>query len=222
MKRTGKILPWTQPAHSGFDISGVERGISAPGRSGLRPSRAWLAGLRGGISRALLLAVVGVSIGLTDPAMAAADGIDSFLRKGIEEMFPTASNCKSLSEASRFSRAPQVVEVRNGELLIGYGVALHVVSRSGPFRILVAVSPEETVMEVKIPKYPHRRGRGVRKGSFLEQFKGVSYGEPFKLGEQVDGVSGATSSATAVTDGVRQALMLVRRHRPAVETDGKE
>ena len=114
---------------------------------------------------------------------------------------------------SRLSSAPRIVEVRNGDVLLGFGVELKVKSRSGPFRMLVSVSPDEAVIDVQIPKYPHRRGRAVKKQTFLDQFNGVSYGEPLKLGEQVDGVSGATSSATALTGGVRQALLLVHRYR---------
>ena len=103
--------------------------------------------------------------------------------------------------------------MRDGEILLGYGVSLKVVSRSGPFHILVAISPKETVMSVKIPKYPHRRGRAVKKQTFLDQFNGAAYGETLRLGEEIDGVSGATSSATALTGGVRQALHLVHRYR---------
>lgn len=139
--------------------------------------------------------------------------VDSVLKAAIAEAFPASSSWKSLPPKSRASRAPQLLEVRKGEVLLGYVVELYPVSRSGPFRIVVAVSPDETVMAVKVPKYPHRRGRGVRKKTFLEQFNGVSYGEPLKLREQVDGVSGATSSSGALTLGVRQALLLVHRHR---------
>jgi hypothetical protein len=105
------------------------------------------------------------------------------------------------------------VEVRNGDVLLGFGVELKVKSRSGPFRMLVSVSPAETVIDVQIPKYPHRRGRAVKKQTFLDQFKGAAYGDPLRLGEEIDGVSGATSSSTALTEGVRQALLLVHRYR---------
>ncbi len=153
----------------------------------------------------LLLCLVGTSLSW-------GNEVDPAFRAVLTEVFPASKGWKNLSPESRSSRDPQLVEVRNGDILLGYGVALYAASRSGPFRIVVAVAPDETVMAVKIPKYPHRRGRKVRKKTFLEQFKGVSYGEPLKLGEQVDGVSGATSSANALTRGVRQALLLVHRH----------
>jgi hypothetical protein len=131
--------------------------------------------------------------------------------KELMEAFPTATRSTMLMSTSRFSSAPRIMEVRDGDVLLGYAVDLKVKSRSGSFRMLVAVSPEEAVIEVQVPNYPHRRGRGVRKQSFLQQFNGVTYGQPLRFGEQVDGVSGATSSSAAVTGGVRQALILIHR-----------
>lgn len=140
-------------------------------------------------------------------------GSDSALLKDFTEAFPAATHAKILLPTSGLSRTPRVVEVRNGDVLLGFGVELKVKSRSGPFRMLVSVSPAETVIDVQIPKYPHRRGRAVKKQTFLDQFKGAAYGDPLRLGEEIDGVSGATSSSTALTEGVRQALLLVHRYR---------
>lgn len=152
-------------------------------------------------------------IGLAGASLSWGNEADPALQAVLTKVFPASKDWKNLSPKADSSRAPQVVEVRNGEVLLGYGVSLYPASKSGPFRIVVAISPDETVMAVKIPNYPHRRGRKVRRKSFLKQFNGVSYGEPLKLGGQVDGVSGATSSATALTRSVRQALYLVHRHR---------
>ncbi len=152
-------------------------------------------------------------LGLAGASGAWGSEVDSAFRASLSKVFPASNGWKNLSLESRSSRAPQLVEVRNGDALLGYGVSLYPASKSGPFRIVVAIAPDETVMSVRIPNYPHRQGRKVRKKSFLSQFNGVSYGVPLKLGEQVDGVSGATSSATALTRSVRRALLLVHQHR---------
>ena len=167
----------------------------------------------GKLRRSVLAPAMGLTLWLAGASLSLGNGVDPALQGEFQEVFPTATHAENLSTKSRSSRDPQVLELRNGDSLQGYGVAIYVVSRSGPFRILVSISPDETVMDVKIPKYPHRRGRAVKKQTFLDQFNGVSYGEPLTLGEQVDGVSGATSSATALTGGVRQALLLVHRYR---------
>jgi len=161
----------------------------------------------------MLILALGLSFWLGSASWCLGGGKDSALQKAFMEVFPEVSELTELTPKSRFSRDYRVFEIRNGDALLGYGVDREVVSRSGPFHILVAVSVDETVLDVQIPKYPHQRGRGVKKSSFLEQFEGVSYGEPLAFGEQIDGVSGASSSGAAVTDGVRQALILVHRYR---------
>lgn len=165
------------------------------------------------IRRTILVIAVGLSLWQGSAPCCLGGGRDSALQKAFSEFFPKDSDLNTLLPKSGFSRSPRVVEVTNADVLLGYAVELKVTSRSGPFLILVAVSPEETVLDVQIPKYPHQRGRGVKKAEFLEQFNGAAYGERLTLGEQVDGVSGATSSSTAVTTGVRQALMLVHKYR---------
>lgn len=152
-------------------------------------------------------------LGLAGASWAWGSEVDSAFGASLSKVFPASNGWKNLSLESRSSRAPQLVEVRNGDVLLGYGVSLYPVSKSGPFRIVVAMAPDGTVISVKIPNYPHRQGRKVRKKTFLSQFNGVSYGKPLKLGEQVEGVSGATSSAAAITHSVRQALLLVHQHR---------
>jgi hypothetical protein len=161
--------------------------------------------------RFIWMSVAIMTIWMSGAVCSWGGGSDSVLLKDFMAAFPIASHSKMLMSTSRFSSAPRIVELRNGDVLLGYGVELKVKSRSGSFRMLVAVSPDEAVIDVQIPKYPHQRGRGVRKKTFLGQFKGIKYGEPLKLGEQVDGVSGATSSSTAVVGGVRQALILIHR-----------
>ena len=162
----------------------------------------------GGILKGVVLL-----LGLSGASLSWGGEVDRAFRTELAKVFSASNVWENGSPKKRTSHAPQVVEVRDGETLLGYGVSLYPVSRSGPFRIVVAIAPDETVLAVRIPKYPHRRGRGVRKKSFLEQFKGTVYGEPLKLGERFDGVSGATSSSSAVTGSVRQALLLVHRLR---------
>ena len=161
-------------------------------------------------------------LGLAGASWSWGGEVDSAFWASLSKVFPASNGWKNLSLESRSSRDPQLVEVRNGDALLGYGVSLYPASKSGPFRIVVAIAPDETVMSVRIPNYPHRQGRKVRKKAFLSQFNGVSYGAPLKLGEQVDGVSGATSSATAITRSVRQALLLVHQHRQKIKSVSSE
>jgi len=162
-----------------------------------------------------LLCFAGVSLSL-------GREVDPAIRDALTEVFPASSSLKNLSPESRSSRDPQLVEARNGDALLGYGVSLYPVSRSGPFRIVVAVAPDETVVVVKIPKYPHRRGRKVRRKSFLEQFKGVSYGEPLshQFGHRAHGWR-STSPASGAPPSEEREISMGRREKQHVEPDSE-
>ncbi|WP_372807955.1 FMN-binding protein [Pontiella sp.] len=155
--------------------------------------------------------VTALSVWLGGAVLCMGSGNDSALQKHFNKVFPEATQMSFLLPKKNSPRSVRTLEVRKGKDLLGYGVEVEVVSRSGPFLVMVAVLPDETVSDVQIPKYPHKRGRAVLKRSFLAQFRGVSYGTPLILGKQVDGVSGATSSASAVTEGIRLALLLVHQ-----------
>lgn len=139
-----------------------------------------------------------------------AEEKESAFQKHLMKIFKDASR---LIEVPSKNKSPLLMEVWKEDVRLGFGAEVEVVSRSGPFPIWVIVSPDEKVLDVQIPKYPHKKGRSVRKRSFLDQFKGIAYGKPLKLGEQVDGVTGATSSAKAITGGVRSALLQVHKHQ---------
>lgn len=160
--------------------------------------------------RRALCAAFSIWLGAT--CVCLGSGSNSALQKHFLKVFEGATDTASV-EVKDQSTPVKLVEVHKAGVLVGYGAEVQVVSRSGPFFIMVAVSPEEKVLDVQIPRYPHQKGRGVRKKRFLKQFGGAAYGSPLVVGEQVDAVSGATSSSHAVTGGVRKALMLVHQQR---------
>ncbi len=134
--------------------------------------------------------------------------LDRNLRAAFSEIFEEPDVLEKVSGTN----GPVIYRVLKSGEVAGYGVVTIPVGMSGPFRTLVAATPECSVKAVKILNYPHRRGRGVRKRSFLKQFEGARHGKPLELGEQIDGVSGATVSAEALTRSVRRALLLSEKY----------
>lgn len=96
----------------------------------------------------------------------------------------------------------------NGEVL-GYAVRETVVSRSGPFTIVVTLNPEAVVQSVDIASYPAQRGAGVRQESFRKQFVGLGPDALVRQDWEVDAATGASLSSQAVARGVRRAIRLV-------------
>jgi hypothetical protein len=92
----------------------------------------------------------------------------------------------------------------------------------GPLRLAVAVDPEGSIVGLSIveeretPSYLGRvRGRG-----FVRSLVGKNPDEPFVVGEDVDAVTGATRTASAIVDAVRNGSRRVARdqlHREVPE-----
>lgn len=127
------------------------------------------------------------------------------------EFFPGATRAETATVPRSFGPRGRlhVVEGRDGAL--GYIVDRQVVSRSGPFQIRIVVDREFRVVNARVLEYPGRRGGQVRQPSFTRQFQGKGLGDPIRLGEDIDAVTGATISSRVMTNGVRRTLRRLRR-----------
>jgi electron transport complex protein RnfG len=88
----------------------------------------------------------------------------------------------------------------------GFAIVRTVLGKHGPIQLLVATSPGLKVIRTEILSFNERRGRAVRKQSFLSQFEGKGPADAPARRKEVDGVTGATVSSRAVAQGVRDAL----------------
>ncbi len=77
--------------------------------------------------------------------------------------------------------------------------------KEGPMTIGVCFEPSGIVKSVRILEYSEERGKPVKELSFLNQFVGKKTGSIFRVGKDVDAVSGATRSSEAVSEAVRKA-----------------
>jgi hypothetical protein len=76
---------------------------------------------------------------------------------------------------------------------------------AGPVPLLVGVAADGTITGVRILEHNETPAYvvGVESGEFLQQFAGRKITDPIRLDEDIDGVSRATVTAAAVTEGVR-------------------
>jgi hypothetical protein len=84
---------------------------------------------------------------------------------------------------------------------------------AGPVPVLVGIDREGRIAGVKLLEHHETPSYvvGVESPDFLRQFVGKSVNEPLRLGEDIDGVTRATVTATAVADGVRKSARPVAR-----------
>lgn len=83
----------------------------------------------------------------------------------------------------------------------------------GPLKVAVAVDVKGTIKNVSIVEHretPSWYDRVVEQG-FLKRLSGKSYKDPIRLGEDVDGITGATYTVSAITEGAREATLETAR-----------
>ncbi|MFC2164475.1 4Fe-4S binding protein [Acidobacteriota bacterium] len=120
----------------------------------------------------------------------------------LEQTMPTADRLDlvSVGTYAAWKTEPE-------ETLIGYVTSGKAHGYAGEITLAVALSPSGTVEglavveETETPAFFQR----VLRSHLLGELKGKSYADSFVLGRDVDGVTGATYSARAMAEAVRQA-----------------
>ena len=154
-------------------------------------------------------AMLAIISGCADPAASHAVQIEA-----VHEMFPSATDVSRMSITRDVPAAgrpgdPIVSEIRDSSGLLGYCVESEVVSRSGPFNIRVLFNKQFGIERATVVSYPWAHGRDVRKSAFTEQFKGKGPDDAIRIGKDIDAMTGATISSTAMAKGIREAVELL-------------
>jgi len=134
----------------------------------------------------------------------------------VSEVFPRAIGIYDISvsrggESSSRPGSAEISEIRGSSGLWGYCVETEVKGRSGPFRIRVLTDPQLVVVRAAVISYPWSHGRDVSKSAFTDQFRGKGPDDSILVGDDIDAMSGATISCTAMAKGVRDALKLLEQ-----------
>lgn len=104
------------------------------------------------------------------------------------------------------------VEDSNGRL-VAWAVRVEEAGYGGPLGLLVLVDPSgPSVRAVEVLSHNETPGLGdaVTDPFFLEQFTGKGPGDALQVGIDIDGVTMATQSSTAVANGVKRAIGVVQ------------
>ena len=125
----------------------------------------------------------------------------------LKAMFPEADEFAELSPAES-SGVDFVYEVKQGGQTVGYAVKETVQGYGGSIEVLTGMETGGILRGVSVggPDFKETEGLGARakEPEFTDQFAGKT--PPLKLGENIDGISGATITSRAVVDGVNQGV----------------
>lgn len=98
----------------------------------------------------------------------------------------------------------KAVSAWHGEALLGYVVFDAVVGKYELIDYAVALHPDASVQQVEILAYRESHGFEIRNAAWRRQFIGKKAQAGLSIGDGIANISGATLSATHVTDGVRR------------------
>lgn len=110
-----------------------------------------------------------------------------------------------------YSEAVYVFKITRSDSLISTGILDNVYGKSMPITFLVLFNLNGEIISTDIVKYREPYGGGVKVKRWNDQFKGKNTKSKFKVGEDIDSISGATISVRSVTKGIQKLTLLYEK-----------
>jgi hypothetical protein len=117
------------------------------------------------------------------------------------------------AEVERRARAPLATQLWTihvgwkGDQVLGYAIIDSHVVRTLPETFMVVIEPTGALRRVEVLAF-HEPPEYLPTDRWIDQFDGRRLDDDLKLGAGIQGITGATLSAQAMTGGVRRALAL--------------
>lgn len=113
------------------------------------------------------------------------------------------SSCTT-DDRSNFANKLFTVQSENG--LLGYMYVDQAPSMKDIFDYVVFFEPDFSIKKSKVLIYREQHGRQIGTVRWLSQFNNMTPNDNPRLGEEIDGISGATISCTNMTKAVAELL----------------
>ena len=104
-------------------------------------------------------------------------------------------------------------KIFSGDNLIAVALLDNVYGKSQPITFIVLFDLQGGIIISDIVKYREAYGGAVSSEKWNEQFKGKNSESSFKVGEDIDSISGATISVNSVTLGIKKLAILFNEIR---------
>ncbi|MDH5367573.1 MAG: FMN-binding protein [Cyclobacteriaceae bacterium] len=105
----------------------------------------------------------------------------------------------------------QLFKLNNGEKLQGYMFLSKAPSRYDHFDYMLIYTPELNIKSAQILVYRESYGGEIGSVRWLKQFIGLNKQNTFELGEDIQGISGATVSCQAATKGFKKSTIIMNK-----------
>ena len=98
--------------------------------------------------------------------------------------------------------------ISNNDTTIAYALMDNVLGKSMPITFLVILNNEGNILASDVIKYREAYGSEVGNKNWLAQFTHFSDTTDFKVGKNIDGISGATISVNSLLKGIQKMTVL--------------
>ncbi len=99
---------------------------------------------------------------------------------------------------------------KNQNRIISTALILDEPGKWGPIKFIVCLGPKGEIQNTAVMKYTETRGRPAASVSFLRQFFGKTLNDRISLGDDIQGISGATISSDAACFAMKKAMVLYK------------
>ena len=113
-----------------------------------------------------------------------------------------------ISDVRQRWKEQPVWQAMQQDQFLGWYIEDRVIGKHEFIRYALAISPEGKVLGVEIMEYLETYGDQVRQASWRGQFLGRDQHSGFKLGRDIQNISGATLSCRNITNGIHRLLVL--------------
>jgi len=161
---------------------------------------------------ALLFSIIGASENLKTKA---DNLIKTYFRDGANLKFERFNLSKNLKTKFLEETQQRVIndflyvwKIYFADSTLGYALLDNAMGKSMPITFLVVFDQQGTIKGTHIVKYRETIGGEISNYSWNQQFKGKNKTSGFKIGTDIDGISGATISVQSITRGIRRLTFL--------------
>ena len=102
-----------------------------------------------------------------------------------------------------------VWKISESDSLVGVAILDNVLGKSLPITYLTCFNMDGQLINAHIVKYREDYGYEVGNRRWLNQFLGLDVSSDYKVGKNIDGISGATISVNSVTRGINRSAIII-------------
>ncbi len=124
---------------------------------------------------------------------------------------PTSAQRKTIQKRLRRKLEEQALTVYKGlrgGKIERYAFIFDEQGKHFPITFIVALNPQGSVQQVAVMVYRERRGDGVKRKRFLNQFVNKGQADPLEVNTDIVHITGSTISSWSIAAGVKKAVVV--------------